>query len=149
MRRVVTTMTKLAVAFCSLTRLPLLARSLSTNKPFIGPRQIQIESRLKTAFDPVTFLSVENTSHGRKEDESHFKVVVVSEAFEGQRLVNRHRLVNAAVAAADEDDGNSSCSLGFHSLEIGAVKTPQEWEENSSVPASPKCKGGDGRGMLL
>mgnify|MGYP007045548429 CR=1 FL=1 len=33
-----------------------------------------------------------------------------------------------------EDDG----SLGFHSLEIGAAKTPAEWAENDSVPASPK-----------
>lgn len=37
----------------------------------------------------------------------------MSEAFEGKRLVGRHRAVNAAVC---EPDG----SLGFHSLEIGA-----------------------------
>jgi len=54
--------------------------------------------------------------------------------------VGRHRAVNAAVA---EDDG----TLGFHSLEIGAVKTPEEWAKGDFVvPASPKCKGGDGRG---
>lgn len=108
-------------------------------RAFSGPRQAVIEERLASAFAPLHVV-VENTSHGRKEDESHFKVVVVSEAFEGKRLVGRHRAVNAAVC---EPDG----SLGFHSLEIGAAKTPAEWELDSAVPPSPKCAGGDGRGM--
>jgi stress-induced morphogen len=47
-----------------------------------GPRQAQIEERLTEIFAPI-FLDVQNTSHGQKSDESHFKVVVVSEAFEG------------------------------------------------------------------
>lgn len=103
-----------------------------------GPRQAMIEERLTENFAPI-FLDVQNTSHGQKSDESHFKVVVVSEAFEGTRLVGRHRAINKAVA---ESDG----SLGFHSLEIGAAKTPTEWDKNSNVAPSPKCKGGDGRG---
>ena len=105
---------------------------------FSGPRQAAIEERLTEAFAP-TFLDVQNTSHGQKSDESHFKVVVVSSAFEGERLVGRHRAINKAVAEADG-------SLGFHSLEIGAAKTPSEWDKNSNVAPSPKCKGGDGRG---
>ena len=105
-----------------------------------GPRQALIEERLNSVFDPVYFLDVQNTSHGQKSDESHFKVIVVSETFEGTRLVGRHRAINKAVS---ESDG----SLGFHSLEIGAAKTPEEWNKNSNVAASPKCQGGDGRGM--
>lgn len=104
-----------------------------------GPRQTLIEERLNDTFSPV-FLDVQNTSHGQKSDESHFKVVVVSEAFEGTRLVSRHRAINKALSEADG-------SLGFHSLEIGAAKTPQEWDQNSNVAPSPKCQGGDGRGM--
>eukprot|EP00527_Entomoneis_sp_CCMP2396_P001250 CAMPEP_0198152164 /NCGR_PEP_ID=MMETSP1443-20131203/58713_1 /TAXON_ID=186043 /ORGANISM="Entomoneis sp., Strain CCMP2396" /LENGTH=113 /DNA_ID=CAMNT_0043818089 /DNA_START=96 /DNA_END=437 /DNA_ORIENTATION=- len=104
-----------------------------------GPRQSLIEERLNSAFSP-TFLDVQNTSHGQKSDESHFKVIVVSETFDGTRLVGRHRAINTAVS---ESDG----SLGFHSLEIGAAKTPEEWNKNSNVGASPKCQGGDGRGM--
>eukprot|EP00532_Pseudo-nitzschia_australis_P004652 CAMPEP_0168201366 /NCGR_PEP_ID=MMETSP0139_2-20121125/23650_1 /TAXON_ID=44445 /ORGANISM="Pseudo-nitzschia australis, Strain 10249 10 AB" /LENGTH=152 /DNA_ID=CAMNT_0008126881 /DNA_START=22 /DNA_END=480 /DNA_ORIENTATION=+ len=104
-----------------------------------GPRQTLIEERLTDAFNPA-FLEVQNTSHGQKSDESHFKVVVVSEAFEGTRLVGRHRAINKAVS---ESDG----SLGFHSLEIGAAKTLEEWNKNSNVAPSPKCQGGDGRGM--
>ena len=106
---------------------------------FSGPRQQQITQRLTDALDPV-HLEVINTSHGRIEDESHFKVVVVSEAFEGKRLVGRHRAVNSAVM---NDDG----TLDFHSLEIGAAKTPAEWSVSSEIPDSPRCMGGDGRGM--
>ena len=104
-----------------------------------GPRQILIEERLKDVFNPI-HLDVQNVSHGPKSGESHFKVIVVSEQFEGTRLIGRHRAINAAVS---ESDG----SLGFHSLEIGAAKTPNEWNINSSVKDSPKCAGGDGRGM--
>ena len=104
-----------------------------------GPRQILIEERLKDIFNPI-HLDVQNVSHGQKSAESHFKVIVVSEQFEGTRLIGRHRAINAAVS---ESDG----SLGFHSLEIGAAKTPNEWNINSSVKDSPKCAGGDGRGM--
>mmetsp|Transcript_10004 Transcript_10004/g.24977 ORF Transcript_10004/g.24977 Transcript_10004/m.24977 type:complete len:153 (-) Transcript_10004:3155-3613(-) len=104
----------------------------------IGPRQALIQERLTEAFSP-TYLDVKNTSHGQQSDESHFKVVVVSESFEGTRLVGRHRAINQAVS---ESDG----TLGFHSLEIGGAKTPSEWDKNSNVAPSPKCQGGDGRG---
>ena len=42
---------------------------------FSGPRQARIEQQLADAFAPA-HLEVLNTSHGRKEDESHFKVGV-------------------------------------------------------------------------
>jgi len=125
------------LAFCSPS--PRLAPLRMLSAGFNGPRQQQITERLTAALDPV-HLEVLNTSHGRIEDESHFKVIVVSEVFEGKRVVGRHRAVNAAVAEADG-------SLGFHSLEIGAAKTPAEWAVDSAVPESPRCRGGDGRGM--
>ena len=62
---------------------------------------------------------------------------MVSDAFSGTRLVGRHRAINAAVS---ESDGK----LAFHSLEISAAKTPEEWDKDSVIRASPKCKGGDG-----
>ena len=43
-----------------------------------GPRQLRITDALTKSFAP-TVLEVLNESHGRHEDESHFKVVVVSE----------------------------------------------------------------------
>ena len=105
---------------------------------FSGPRQARIEQQLADAFAPA-HLEVLNTSHGRKEDESHFKVVVVSDKFEGVRpLIKRHRLVTAAITA---DTGGQ---LDFHSLSVAAAKTPAEWD--GVVAPSPKCAGGDGRG---
>ena len=65
---------------------------------------------------------------------------MVSEAFADKRLVARHRLINAALL---DEDG----TLGFHSLSIGAAKTPAEWGVSAEVPASPQCMGGDGSGL--
>ena len=128
------------MALCTHPARPLvLPSAVRMMSGFSGPRQAEITQKLTSAFSPA-HLEVENTSHGRKEDESHFKVVVVSDAFEGKRLIARHQAVNKAVM---EEDG----SLGFHSLEIGATKTPAEWGINSEVPASPKCMGGAGSGM--
>ena len=117
-----------------------VVRSLSSRAAaFVGPRQVQIEQKLAEVFTP-SFLEVLNESHGRKEDESHFKVVIVSDSFAEQRLIARHRAVNAALCDADGQ-------LPFHSLSIAAAKTPAEWDANSKVRESPKCAGGDGRGM--
>lgn len=49
-------------------------------------------------------------------------------------------MVNGALK---NDDG----SLPFHALRISA-KTPEQAAGDPSVPAAPKCAGGDGRGML-
>ena len=129
---------------------------------FLGPRQQEIEAKLSAAFSPL-HLQIDNESHGRKEDEcapacptqtsrpgsfvspfkcrrSHFKVVVVSEAFADKRLVARHRLINGVLL-------DESGTLPFHSLSIAAAKTPAEWGMNTEVPASPTCMGGDGSGL--
>jgi BolA protein len=66
--------------------------------------------------------------------QSHFKVVVVSERFAGQRLVMRHRAVNEASAAA--------LAMGVHALSIVAL-TPDEWAaRGGAVVPSPGCMGG-------
>ncbi|KAL1526057.1 hypothetical protein AB1Y20_020878 [Prymnesium parvum] len=119
--------------------LPRPAIAVRMASSFVGPRQRLIEESLVRAFSP-SHLEVINESHGRREDESHFKVVVVSEAFEGTRGLARHRAINAALL----EDGE----LPFHSLSVGAAKTPSEWSESAEVRLSPKCAGGDGRGSL-
>ena len=69
--------------------------------------------------------------------ETHFKVVVVSEAFTGQSPVARHRAVNKALAA--------QLSGGVHALSIQAL-TPNQWAERGGVvPDSPPCLGGSKR----
>lgn len=115
--------------------------ALLATAAFSGPRQAAVELRLREVFAP-SHLEVVNESHGRQEDESHFKVVIVSEKFADQRLLARHRAVNAALC---DDSG----ALPFHSLSVAAAKTPVEWSRDHEVRQSPKCAGGDGRGTRL
>jgi BolA protein len=66
--------------------------------------------------------------------ESHFKVIVVSGAFAGQRLIGRHRQVHLVLA--DELDNH------IHALAIHTY-TPEEWKfEQDGAPDSPMCLGG-------
>ena len=67
-----------------------------------------------------------------KGSETHFKVVVVSSAFEGLTRVARQRLVYAAL---DEE-----LRSGVHALTVTS-KTPAEWQASPEVPASPPCAG--------
>lgn len=99
-----------------------------------------IEQKLLSAFDPV-FLDVVNESHMHNVapgSQSHFKVVIVTNAFDGMRLLNRHRAVNAILA---EELAEKIHALALHTY------TPGEWYEYyaEKPPASPKCFGGSKR----
>ena len=66
--------------------------------------------------------------------ESHFKLVIVAQAFEGQTLVRRHQAVNGILA--DELKGE------IHALSM-ATHTAAEWERRGGqVDPSPQCQGG-------
>ena len=67
--------------------------------------------------------------------ESHFKVVIISDAFENKMLIARHRLVNKVL----EDELNGS----IHALALHTM-TKEEWHKKGNAPDSPKCMGGDG-----
>jgi len=82
-----------------------------------------IAQKLTAAFSPVD-LSVEDESarhagHGgsRPEGETHFRVRIVSPAFEGLARIERHRQVNAALA--------EELRTHIHALTIVAL-TPEE-----------------------
>ena len=107
---------------------------LAASSSFVGPVQESLEETLRNEFEP-SYLQVINESHGSLQDESHFKVIIVSDKFDGQRLVQRHRSVNGALM--DDNEGQ----LPFHALSITA-KTNEEWGENNNVPDSPACMGG-------
>jgi BolA protein len=98
-----------------------------------------IENALSGALTP-TFLDIvdESFMHNVPDGaQSHFKVTVVSEAFVGQRLIARHRTVNALV---DEALKGPVHALALHTY------TPDEWEARGqgSTP-SPDCLGGSKR----
>ncbi|OYD26356.1 BolA family protein [Oceanimonas baumannii] len=93
-----------------------------------------IEQKVKQALSPE-HLEVINESYMHRVEpgsETHFKLVVVSEAFEGQRLLARHRTLNSLLA---EELAGGVHALALHTL------TPAEWRERGGVPASPNCMG--------
>jgi BolA protein len=95
-----------------------------------------ITDTLSQALAPVA-LQVEDESYQHNVPEgaqSHFKVTVVSEAFVGKRLIQRHRQVNELVAEALEGPVHA---LALHTF------TPEEWTaRGGDVLASPNCLGG-------
>lgn len=116
----------------------VLRSRMSTSIGFIGPVQKHIESKLSKGLDAIDF-TVTNESHGRKEDESHFHVLVVSPVFEGVRRIDRHRMVQNMFV-------DQSGALKFHSLRITARTEAENDKSNGVVAKAPSCTGkGDGR----
>jgi len=95
-----------------------------------------IESKLINAFQPK-YLEVENESHMHnvpKDSETHFKVTLVSEAFEAVPLVRRHQSVYSELG--------QELKSGVHALALH-LYTSKEWaEKGESAPGSPQCLGG-------
>ena len=84
----------------------------------------RIATKLASTFSPVQ-LDVQDESHqhaghagSRPGGETHFRVHIVSEAFRGKNRIERHRLVNSALA--DELAG------GVHALAIHASAPGEE-----------------------
>ena len=102
--------------------------------------QKSIQQKLTQAFAPLN-LEVINESDNHNVppgSESHFKVVLVSKAFEGESLITRHRRVNQVLA--DELGG------GVHALALHTM-TPEEWfSRGGTSPESPECLGGSKQG---
>lgn len=98
--------------------------------------QSTIEQKLKSGLSP-RHLEVINESHMHSvppNSETHFKVVVVSDAFEGKRKVARHQQVYGLLS--DELAGPVH-ALALHTYD------PGEWSERSgAAPDSPECRGG-------
>ena len=100
--------------------------------------QTTITRKLNEALSPE-HLEVVNESHMHnvpEGSESHFKVVIVSDAFSGKPLLARHRLVNAAL--------NDELNGGIHALALHTM-TMEEWFAKGHAPESPPCLGGDGK----
>lgn len=98
-----------------------------------------VETKLAERFDPI-HLEVSNESGGHNVpagSETHFKVVLVAQAFAGKPLLARHRLVNQTLA--DELAGP------IHALAIHTY-TEDEWRSRfGAAPMSPPCLGGKAR----
>lgn len=64
--------------------------------------------------------------------ETHYKAVIVSEAFAGLNSVKRHQKAYAAMG----DLMGQIHALALHTY------TPEEWATEGAAPASPTCAGG-------
>lgn len=88
--------------------------------------KVTITNKLREAFSPES-LDVLDESHlheghagHRPGGETHFRVYIVSAAFEGKSRIERHRMINSALASELEG--------GVHAL---AIKAQAPGEANS------------------
>ena len=98
--------------------------------------QSDIEAKLTNNLQPAHLEVINESSNHNVPpgSESHFKVVIVTDAFEGKMLVARHRMINEILA---EELQRKIHALALHTY------TPAEWQELSgNAPASPPCLGG-------
>ncbi|GMH14957.1 hypothetical protein Nepgr_016798 [Nepenthes gracilis] len=87
----------------------------------------EVESSLTSKLNPV-HLEVIDTSGGCG---ASFAIEIVSDQFEGKRLLERHRMVNAALEKEMKV---------IHALSIKKSLTPEQWKQqldsNNSQPTS-------------
>ncbi len=97
----------------------------------MNTQAVRIQAALQ-ALSP-TYLQVLDESHMHSRGlETHYKAVVVSEAFAGKSAVRRHQAVYAAVGGLMSE---------IHALALHTY-TPGEWAEQGDAPDSPRCLGG-------
>ena len=94
-----------------------------------------ITQKLEDTLKPQ-HLEVINESHMHNVppgSESHFKIIAVTDEFNGKMLIARHRIINKALS---EELSGPIHALSLHTM------TPDEWTEKGEAPASPPCMGG-------
>lgn len=98
-----------------------------------GTAQALMQKKLEEKLEP-THLEVVNESpnHFSGQDESHFKLCIVSKKFENEPLVMRHRIVHEILG----DLVHQIHAIGLHTY------TPSEWASKKKAPESPQCSGG-------
>jgi BolA protein len=75
-----------------------------TPSPELGPVGQTITKKLRDHFAPAALEVIDESHHhaghagARPDGESHFRVVIVAQAFRGKSRVDQHRMVNAALA---------------------------------------------------
>lgn len=86
-----------------------------------------------------TFVELENESHNHhgyfEGKESHFKLTIVSNDFDGLGLVKRHQKIYALAQPLMTANGGTIHALAIHAY------TPNEWADLGASPDSPNCAG--------
>ncbi|HAS51376.1 MAG TPA: BolA family transcriptional regulator [Gammaproteobacteria bacterium] len=88
----------------------------------MSDRTALIEERLRSELTPVALEIIDDSpahaGHAGAKDGGHFTVRIVSAAFTGKTLIQRHRLIHAALADLMHRE--------IHALSISKAKTPDE-----------------------
>jgi len=98
--------------------------------------QAQIEQKLNDGLG-LGYSEVINESHMHNVpagSESHFKLVLVANEFDGLSLVARHKLIYKILG--DE------LKSGVHALALHTYTGPEWQKKQESAPESPPCHGG-------
>lgn len=99
--------------------------------------QSTIEQKLADGLD-LAHLDVVNESHNHNvpvNSETHFKVSLVSAAFDGLKLIDRHRRVNSLL--------HEELAGPVHALAIHTYTEPEWQARHGETPLSPPCLGGE------
>ncbi|KAI0126738.1 bola-like protein [Xylariales sp. AK1849] len=110
------------------------SRYLSTAMASQTPMEDAIRAKVTTAFSP-THLEIHNDSHlhahhkamaGSTSQETHFRMVITSEAFKSKMQPARHRMIYALLKDEMAKEG------GIHALQL-RTRTPEEEERAAQV----------------
>ncbi len=100
----------------------------------MGPVEKVIKEKVIIGLNPV-YLELENESHQHSVppgSETHFRLLVVSDVFEGESRISRQRKVNDLLKVELEGP--------IHALTQRAL-TPSEYKSQNSEFKSPNCRG--------
>jgi len=88
----------------------------------MSDRVALIEERLRTALAPESLEIIDDSAahagHAGAKDGGHFTIRIVAAAFTGKTLIQRHRLIYAALADLMHRE--------IHALSINKAQTPDE-----------------------
>lgn len=100
-----------------------------------APVATEIIQKLQTLQPHYLDLINESMNHAGyfEGKESHFKLTIVSDAFNAKRPVARHQMIYAIVSMLLTAQGGTVHALAIHAY------TPVEWQGDS--PDSPNCAG--------
>lgn len=98
-------------------------------------RKLRIEELLNQNLNPL-YLKVEDESgnhHVPEGAQTHFKLIVAAEQFNGLTRIARHRMINQML--------HSEFEQGLHALSMHLYSI-EEWQKHPEFIPSPNCRDG-------
>ena len=113
----------------------------------------RIFTKCTESFSPIHYIDIINESSGHsvpKGSETHFKIIIVSDKFQGILPLQRHRAVYNLLKPEMRNDAIPEDRTNYHKIHALSIisKTSQEWNQEKErllELSSPKCQGGSKR----